>query len=156
MLADLKITRLPDDPALVRTISEWHQAEWGHLSTRTTEDRIAEFAEHGDGIPQTQVALLEGRPVGTASLLTADMDIHQELTPWLASVYVIPERRSRRIGTRLVRTIMEQGARLGVGTMYLFTEDREGFYAAMGWESFEKLSYHGEEITIMKYDVPPE
>ena len=126
MLEDLQITRLPDDPDLVRTLSDWHQAEWGHLSARTTADRRAEFAEHGAGIPQTRVAFLEGRPVGTASLLSSDMDIHPELTPWLASVFVIPEQRRRRIGYQLVRTIMEEGARLGVGTMYLFTEDREG------------------------------
>ncbi len=82
----LLLDYLPADPVLVRTVSEWHQAEWGHLSERTTEDRIAEFAEHGRAVPQTQLATLKGEPVGTASLLVHDMDILPDLTPWLASV----------------------------------------------------------------------
>jgi N-acetylglutamate synthase-like GNAT family acetyltransferase len=149
----MDIRHLPGDPTLVRTISGWHQAEWGHLSTRTTEDRIAEFAEHGTAVPQTQVAFLDGRPAGTASLLVHDMDILPELTPWLASVYVLPELRRRGIGTRLVKAIAAEAGRLAIPALYLFTEDRAGFYAAMGWETLEERAYHGEQVTIMKLEL---
>jgi len=146
----MDIRHLTADPALVRTLSEWHQAQWGHLSDRTTEDRIAEFAEHGTAIPQTQVAFREGRPVGTASLLVQDMDILPELTPWLGSVYVLPELRRQGIGTALVQAVVAEAARLQVPTLYLFTEDRAPFYAAMGWQTLEERPYHGEQVTLMK------
>ena len=144
---------LEQDPALIRTISEWHQREWGHLSGRTTEDRIAEFAEHGSEVPLTLVGFAAGAPIGTASLLTEDMDIHKALTPWLASVFVLPEHRSRGHGTRLVKGVVSAARRLGVPAMFLFTEDRAGFYAAMGWETLETRPYHGETVTIMRLNL---
>ena len=146
----MEIKHLPEDPALVRRIAEWHDAEWSHLSGRTVEDRIAEFSEHGTDIPLTLVAWLDGAPVGTVSLLVRDMDVHQELTPWLGSVFVLPEHRSRGIGTRLVGRAVEEAQRLGVATLYLFTEDRAGFYAAMGWEAMHSFLYHGETVTLMR------
>lgn len=141
---------LSRDPAVIRTISEWHQAEWGHLSNRNVDDRVREFAEHGSGVPLTLVGFLEGAPIGTASLLTEDMDIHKDLSPWLASVYVQPEHRHLGYGTRLVKGVVAEARRLGVAAMYLFTEDRAGFYAAMDWETLETRDYHGEAVTIMK------
>lgn len=152
----MKIELLRQDPGLIRTLSEWHQAEWGHLSDRGIENRIAEFAEHGAGVPLTLIGLLDGAPIGTASLLAEDMDIHKDLTPWLASVFVLPEHRGQGHGTRLVREVVLHGERLGVPAMYLFTEDRADFYAAMGWQVQETRPYHGETVTIMKLDLAQE
>jgi N-acetylglutamate synthase-like GNAT family acetyltransferase len=149
----MEIELLKQDPSLIRMLSQWHQAEWGHLSDRGTEERIAEFAEHGSAVPLTLVGYLDGAPIGTASLLAEDMDIRKELTPWLASVFVLPEHRSRGYGTQLVKGIVAEARRLGTATMYLFTEDRAGFYAAMGWQELETTSYHGEDVTIMKLDL---
>ncbi len=146
----MEIKHLPADPALVRKIAEWHHAEWSHLSGRTVEDRIAEFAEHGTDIPLTLVAWLDGAPVGTASLLVQDMDVHRELTPWLGSVYVLPRHRSRGIGKRLAGRAVAEAGRLGVATLYLFTEDRAGFYTALGWETMDSFPYHGETVTLMR------
>ncbi|MCZ6628428.1 MAG: GNAT family N-acetyltransferase [SAR324 cluster bacterium] len=146
----MEIGNLSDNPALVRQISEWHQREWGHLSERTVEDRIAEFAEHGTGIPLTLVAWLNGEPVGTASLLLQDMDAHPELTPWLGSVYVLSAYRGRGIGGNLIKGAMAEAARLGVETLYLFTEDRAGFYEKLGWEAINSFLYHGQQVTLMQ------
>ena len=149
----MKIKLLDQDPGLIRTIAEWHQAEWGHLSDRTVDDRIAEFGEHGGGVPLTLVGSLEGQPLGTASLLAEDMDIHKDLTPWLGSVFVLPQHRSRGFGARLVQGVVAEARRLQVSTTYLFTEDRAGFYAAMGWREIQTRPYHGRPVTIMKLDL---
>lgn len=150
-----EIAYLGNDAGLVHTVAAWHQAQWGHLSARTTEDRIAEFAEHADpsAIPLTLVVYRAARPVGTASLLRHDMDIRPELHPWLASVYVVPELRGRGIGTRLVERAQGEARRLGVAALYLFTPDRAGFYRRLGWEELETLVYHGERETLMRLEV---
>lgn len=146
------ITYLPTDPTTIRTIAEWHQVEWGHLSDRNTQDRIAEFHEQRESrsIPLTLVAWHDERPVGTASLLVHDMDTHPELTPWLGSVYVVPEMRGRGFGTQLCRSAMQEAGRLGVGTLYLFTPDQEQLYARLGWEVVAKEQYRGELETLMR------
>ena len=151
-----EITYLPRDPELVRTIAGWHQDTWGQLTGRGLETRIEEFREQLESreIPLTVVAFAEGRPAGTASLLIHDMDTHPDLSPWLGSVFVPPQFRRRGIGERLCRRVMAEAERLGVGTLYLFTEDRAPFYQRMGWEAFSVETYLGEEVTLMKLNPP--
>ena len=143
---------LPNDPAIVRTLAEWHQGQWGHLTGRDVETRIREFEPQlgSNRIPLTVVAFAEGRPVGTASLLAHDMDTHPELTPWLASVYVAPEQRRQGTGERLCRRIVAEARRLGVPRLYLFTPDQAPWYARMGWHERVRETYRGEVVTIME------
>lgn len=147
----MDITFLPNDPDQVRVIAEWHQHEWGHLSERTVEDRIAEFEEQLDSstIPLTLVAYDQGQPVGTTSLLVEDMHVHRDLTPWLASVYVLPAFRGRGIGSALCRRAVQEAERLGVETLYLYTPDQAPFYERMGWETVRRFPYHGIDVTLM-------
>jgi N-acetylglutamate synthase-like GNAT family acetyltransferase len=150
------IVYLPRDPELVRTIARWHQDTWGHLTGRGLETRIEEFQEQLESrkIPLTVVAFADGTPAGTASLLTRDMDTHPDLSPWLGSVFVLPQFRQRGIGERLCRRVMAESERLGLDTLYLFTEDRAPFYHRMGWEAFSEEPYMGEEVTLMKLKLP--
>ena len=152
MSANLKIDYLPADPAIQCTVAEWHHQEWKHLSERTLEDRIAEFAEHlnPNSVPLTVLGWIEGKPVASASLLIHDMDIHPDWSPWLASVFVLPHLRRQGVGRLLVARIEEEAARLGVPKLYLYTPDRAPFYQYMNWESLEEINYHGEQVTLME------
>lgn len=147
-----EITYLIPDPALVRTIAGWHQEAWGHLTGRSIEERIGEFEEQLDSrrVPLTVVARANGDPVGSASLLAEDMDTHPDLTPWLASVFVLPTHRRQGIGERLCRRIVTEAARLGFEKLYLFTEDREDFYRNMGWETLAHENFRGEAVALME------
>ncbi len=147
----MEIQPLTADPDIVRMVAEWHQAQWGHLSRRTAKDRMTEFEEHFDRstIPLTLLAWEGSQPIGSASLLVADMDARPNLTPWLGSVLVLPEHRGKGVGSALVKAIEGEALRLGEQTLYLFTPDRESLYQQMGWETTEVLIYHGEEETLM-------
>lgn len=147
-----EIAHLPNDALVVGTIAEWHQQTWGYLTGRSTAERIAEFEEQFESrrIPLTLVAFVEGRPVGNASLLQSDMTTHPELTPWLASVFVLPHCRRRGIGARLCGRAVAEAERLGVTTLYLFTADRAPFYRRMGWVEMLREHYGGEPVTIMQ------
>lgn len=150
-----EITYLPDDDAIVHTVARWHQDEWGHLSSRTVADRVAEFAEQRESrsVPLTLLAWADSAPVGTASLLVADMDSHPELTPWLGSVYVHPDHRRRGIASALCRRAEAEARRLGLPTLYLFTPDQAPLYARLGWEVVGEERYHGELETVMRLDL---
>ncbi len=146
---------LPADPALVEIIAGWHQETWGHLTGRSHAERIQEFDEQlaSDRIPLTVVAFAAGRPVGSASLLVEDMDTHPDWTPWLASVFVLPEFRRRGIGERLCRRIVAEARRLGVPRLYLFTPDKAPFYEKMGWQALAEEPYRGESVTTMRLEL---
>jgi hypothetical protein len=95
---------LADHLDLVATIAQWHWDEWGHadptgsleawttgLATRTLRDTI----------PTSYVALVEHMPVGSVTLVDHDMTTHQELSPWLAGLYILPAYRHQGIGSAL-------------------------------------------------------
>src|SRR5215217_1254735 len=105
----MEIVSIADYLQLVPTIAKWHWDEWGNtdprgslqgwtegLATRTNRDRI----------PTTYVALEEGEPIASVTLVEHDMSTHRHLTPWLAGVYVTPEHRGRGVGTTLVALTM--------------------------------------------------
>jgi N-acetylglutamate synthase-like GNAT family acetyltransferase len=76
-----------------------------------------------------------------------------ELSPWLAGVFVRPERRRRGIGAALVRRIMDEATLLQVSKLYLYTVDSTAFYTNLGWSWLEHTAYRGKEVSIMSYST---
>ncbi len=151
----MKILNLADRRECLEKICTWHHHEWGYLNPgRTLEARIERMREHFEGkpIPATYVAEIEGEIVGSASIVVSDMPERPELTPWLASVFVDPNARKKNVGRTVVQRVMQHAREIGVKTLYLYTPDREHFYRHMGWQTIEKLEYHGANVTMMKID----
>ncbi|GHA94336.1 GNAT family N-acetyltransferase [Modicisalibacter luteus] len=141
----------PDSPHVV-TVATWQHEAWGHLNPslgftgRCDEVR----SECGSGgVPRVFVAMSNDRPVGTASLIECDMTSRPHLTPWLASVFVLPEWRGQGIASRLVKRVEEEARSTGLERFYLYTPDQQSLYGRLGWQEREHLTYRGEAVTIM-------
>jgi len=148
------IEYLADHPGALPTLAQWQHAEWGHTNpTDTVEARKAhlEAACHRDRIPLAVVALDNGEVLGSASLVSQDMETRVELTPWLASVFVGEQYRRKGIGAELVRRIMSEAGKLEVPLLYLYTVHSEKFYAALGWRLLEYARYYEQKVAIMTY-----
>lgn len=148
----MKITYLASRPQHVSTVAKWVMDEWGHASPGTTLESLKEkFRTHlnRNTVPLTLLAMEADRPLGTASLVIHDMKDHQELSPWLSAVYVLPEHRGQGIGSKLVKSVELLSANLEVEKLYLFTPDHESFYTHMGWSVLERSSYHDKDVLIM-------
>jgi GNAT superfamily N-acetyltransferase len=146
------ITYLADYPQYVPVVAGWIFDEWGwEMPGSTLESTLADFSLHlnRDRIPLTMLALVEGQPVGTASIFMHDMDVRMDLTPWLAAVYVLPGFRGRGIGSQLVREIEAVATRVQLERLYLFTPDQEAFYARLGWSVLETVEYRQHMNVIM-------
>jgi GNAT superfamily N-acetyltransferase len=151
-MRDITIVRLIPDSDHVDTVASWTYAEWGHLHPGSTGEwwREAFRRECGeDGVPSVFVAMQGNRPVGTAALMAEDMDSRRDLSPWLASVFVLPEWRGRGIASALIRRVEEEAAASGFRQFYLYTPDQQTLYRRLGWQDHEALSYRGEDVTIM-------
>ena len=145
----MKIARLKEHKEFISTLAKWHYDEWSYLhDVDSVERRISEFEnEFGSGeIPQTFVAVESDALVGSASLLPHDMDTRMDLTPWLASVYVPVEYRTRGFGSALVRHVAKEACKRDYRTVYLYTPGREKFYVRLGWSLIERTEYHGHII----------
>jgi predicted N-acetyltransferase YhbS len=152
MPADVRIEYLADHSQCVDQLARWHHAQWSYLNpARSLEERKNELARHNAPrqVPTTFVALQNGEPLGSASLVEHDLKRRTDLTPWLASVYVAPDYREQGLGSALVARVVEEAQALGFGTLYLFTTDRESFYGRRGWVTFEQSDCNGASIVLM-------
>lgn len=146
------IERLHTDSALLALVSNWTYETWGH---QHPDKGPAEwFADNRAncspaGVPSVFAATHQGQPVGTASLVSQDMSARPELSPWLASVYVVPEARGRGIASALVQRIEREAKDAGQGLLYLYTPGQQRLYRGLGWQPLEQLSYRGEQVTLM-------
>src|SRR5262245_27286974 len=151
MSGEPQIAYLDEHTDAISTLAQWHHAEWLEITPNlSVGDRIAGFSERArrGSIPTGLVAVIDGQVVGMACLVACDVPSHRHLTPWLATVLVAPTHRHQGIGTALSRRAVDEARGLGVSTLYLFTFDRQTFYARLGWASFEEASYAGRRGSI--------
>ncbi len=101
-LADIVIESLGRHAHLVETIARWHWNEWRGEGD-PLQPWIEAHAKEGrlEGIPQAWIAFYDGEPIGSVSLIEHNMDTNAYLTPWLASLFVLPEYRERGVGSSL-------------------------------------------------------
>ena len=150
----MQIHYIADKPEHIPQLAQWHHNFWGHLNLQSSAAKRIESLHRQNQkgvIPVTFVAVEEGEPLGSASLVVNDLSTHPHLTPWLASVYVAEPHRRRGIGGDLVRRVMQEADALGVETLYLITPDQQRFYAGLGWQAWMPVDYRGERVTIMTY-----
>ncbi|MCO7247050.1 GNAT family N-acetyltransferase [Halomonas sp. Mc5H-6] len=152
MQSDITLKRLRADNPNAEIVAGWTYESWGHLHPGLTlEQAITRLkAECGQGgVPSIFVAMQGETPVGTASLIADDMSIRPELTPWLASVFVVPEWRGQGIASALVRRVEAEAVENGIEHFYLYTPDQQALYRHLGWQDVESLEYRGEPVTVM-------
>ncbi|NYT72092.1 GNAT family N-acetyltransferase [Halomonas sp. QX-2] len=152
MWGDITIKRLSADDPNVALVADWTFEAWGHLHPGLTQEKAIERlkAECGQGsVPSIFVAMQAETPVGTASLIADDMSIRREFTPWLASVFVVPEWRGQGIASGLVKRVEEEAIESGIRHFYLYTPDQQALYRRLGWQDVESLEYRGETVTVM-------
>jgi GNAT superfamily N-acetyltransferase len=154
----LSIEFLADYPQYLPTVAGWDFGEWGHHNpTRTVQDYEAGFRKllNRDTIPLTVIGLWDGIPAGMSSIFVQDMDIHPELTPWLAAVYVSVDHRNKGIGSKLVGAIEEIASHLRIARLYLWTPDKEHFYSRLGWSVLERPVHFNQHVVLMTRGILP-
>lgn len=155
----MHIDSIADHLDLVPLIAQWHFAEWGHLDlTGTLEGWTEEMRQRTrrDQIPTTYVALEHDELLGSVTLVEHDMNTHQDLSPWVAGVYVSPPNRHKGVASALVRYAVQQAARMGVKRLYLYTQSARGLYEKLGWHVLAEDEYEGQSVTIMLIDMTKE
>jgi GNAT superfamily N-acetyltransferase len=153
----VEIARLADLPHFIPVVAQWHWDAWG---AGDPDGSLAAWTEGlrsrsgRDRIPISWVALVGPIPAGSVALNPSDMVTHPELSPWLSGLFVVPEQRSRGIGSLLTTHCERWAVRLGVDRLHLYTDAAEAFYARRGWKVSGREWYEGTEKTLMWKDLP--
>ncbi len=144
---------LKDRPDLLPILAEWCRLEWAHLYADWDFDTSCrEFdASRTDGqLPITLIALEGEELLGTVSILRDDLPGREDLTPWLASLLVLPEHRGKHVATFLIRQAEEFLRLLGYSEAYLFTESASGLFQKLGWDPYEPAIANGHAVTVFR------
>lgn len=156
----MRIEYLVDYPQHLEALAQWHHREWAYLHPddptidRQRHELTSCLGKHR--IPTAFIALKGDELLGSGALVESDLDSRPDLTPWLASVFTVPEHRGKGIATALCRRVMEEARILKVPRLYLYTPGQEGLYARFGWQVLEHTTFHGQDIVIMHSDLNPD
>lgn len=154
---NLSIAYLADYPAHLTLLAEWMFTTWGHYNPGSSIERIqSKLAEHlkRDNLPITLVALDNHQPVGTCSLRIND-GIRPDLTPWLASLFVLPEYRGKGIGEKLIEAITQEARRFHYPKLYLLAFDPTlpSWYQKLGWQGIGMDKLHDQAVSVMEKSI---
>ena len=150
----MRIDYLANHLEMAPLLAAWHHREWSALMPEWSfSQALAELQSHTGRcqIPTTFVAIEEDRLLGSVSLLEKDLAGWDHLSPWLASLYVIPECRGQGIGRRLVARVCEETRVLAVPVVYLFTAGQQAYYERLGWELLERVQHQSADVIIMQH-----
>jgi len=151
------ISQLENVPFFRNELAALHAAEWKHLYADWDErSALAEFLnQKADGSLPATLVLHEGMElVGSVSVVFGDCPVRLDLDPWLASLYVVPQRRGRGHGLELVQAAIELAAAAGVGRLHVFTESAEKLFQRCGFEILERTMLQDVRITVLARALP--
>ena len=154
---ELTVEYLADRPEVADELASWAWTEWRRFYDergRGLDDARRGYRERAqvDALPLALVAFAGSRLVGTVSLTVQDLPTRPEITPWLASLFVIPESRRRGIASLLIERAATEARRLKLPTLFLWTSSHEAraLYLKLGWRVVERAEYCGKRIVIME------
>lgn len=156
MSKEYEIGFLADHPEFIPTLAQALHRHWAYvLKTETIDDRLEKLNSHlnREKLPIAWVAFSGGKVLGTAALRIKDLDGHDQLSPWLAGVYVGARNRDRGIGKALCRFVEVKAFEMGHTRLYLFTLDKVDWYRVQGWVPKENITWHGHPGVVMEKTI---
>ncbi len=139
-------------PEVRDTVARWL---WGFFGNPRNFEFYRSLVAHSrdDDLPMIYVAYVDGVPAGTVALLRADLFSRQDLVPWMADLFVLPEYRSRGVGAALQDLAIDKARGLGYRAIFLYTP-LSGYYERKGWEYLgDEMDRDGETVRIYKKNL---
>ena len=101
-----------------------------------------------DGLPATFIAFFNDIPAGVICLWRSDLLSRQDLTPWLANLFVKEEFRKNHIGRELQHYLVSYAKECGFEKVWLYT-DLVDYYEKTGWKQCDSgVEIDGKEKRI--------
>ena len=144
-----------DSPCIDEAVKMiWSQ--WGDENNYNFyEDLILHSSRPENVLPKFYIYLKKDSIVGTCALLRYDNVSRQDLSPWLACLYVVPGERVTGIGTALQHHVVKEAKRKGFDRVFLCTELDE-YYEKSNWRHFgQGYLYTGQAVKYYEKQCGP-
>jgi len=149
----MRIDLLADHPEFLPDLARAILDHWKFaIPDETLETRITKLIAHAGraALPISWVAHDAGAVLGMAALREHDLEGYEHLSPWLGGVLVMPGRRRHGVGAALCAEVEQHARRAGHGALYLFTLDRQAWYAHQGWTTLGGGAWRGHAGSVME------
>ena len=105
----------------LEAVGNWIFHQWWSRRCDSAEVVLAWLRTHTpkDKVPYTVVALVEGIPVGSCSVIQNDCVHRPQYSPWVAAVFVKPEMRHRGIASAMLQEAAAIAGRADVKGLYI-------------------------------------
>jgi GNAT superfamily N-acetyltransferase len=146
------VSHLANVPFFRDELAALHAAEWKHLYSGWDSQTAREefLAQKADGTLPATLVLHQGMELaGSVSVVFDDCPVRPDLDPWLASLYVVPQRRGRGYGMELARAAIELAVASGAKRLHVFTESAEKLFQHCGFEILERTMLRDVPIKVL-------
>lgn len=123
----------------------WKQ--WGSQENyKFYQDCIINSCKTKSDLPRFYIAVQNNSIIGSYALLRNDLISRQDLTPWFACLYIVPELRGNKLGAVLLEHAVKETRKIGFENVYLCS-DLEGYYEKCGWDYLVKAYFFNGDPT---------
>jgi uncharacterized protein (DUF952 family)/GNAT superfamily N-acetyltransferase len=155
-LNTFSVVNIADAPHHWQRAAELSVTEWKKYfpndTAQTYFDLYGLTGQYDGHFAETYVALnANDELLGMATLVDDDeLPESNEPGPWLAAVLTLPSTRLNGIGSTLVQRIVQRAHQLGHHELFLYTSDRQEWYANKGWLPIRETPLNGIAHTVMR------
>lgn len=153
----IRIEYLADAMEQAPVLAKLHHDQWCQLLPGwSAAAALEELSSHTRrrAIPTTLVALDGADLLGSVSLLAVDHESLAHLSPWLASLFVVPGHRGKGVARLLIDRLVDEASALGVKRLYAYTPEHEAMYVRLGWSVLGRVALPVGEATVVYVDPP--
>lgn len=150
----VKIIDVRDQIQLMDKAVDFFWKQWGAESNfHFYRDCIVQSCQTESDVPRFYLAMDGETIIGSYALLRSDLNSRQDLTPWLACLFVEPDYRGRKIGDLLQNHAIQEARKKGYARLYLCT-DLTDYYERTQWTYIGNgYSIFDEETRIYAYEL---
>lgn len=128
----LQIAPLYQFPHYAEQVTDWLWQAFGPEQPRAFFADIIDHSQTPGALPLTFIALDGQTLLGTVGLWRCDLISRQDLTPWLASLYIDERARGKGLGGILQEHVIAQARQAGFDALYLYSACCD-YYERFGW-----------------------
>jgi len=137
----------------LETVGNWIFYQWWSRRCDSAEVVLAWLRTHTqkDKVPYTVVALVEGIPVGSCSVIQNDCVHRPQYSPWVAAVFVKPEMRHRGIASAMLQEAAAIARRADVKGLYIdCLAVTAPVYEKNGWKVYEREVGDKDSVVMLR------
>jgi GNAT superfamily N-acetyltransferase len=150
---NLEIKQLSECPEHLDAVGTWIYEQWWRTPDNSPEVVLSLLRTHTekDTVPFTVVALENKIPVGSCCVIENDCAHRPQYTPWVAAVFVKPDKRHCGIASRILQEAVRVAERGHLTGLYIDCHvNTSPVYEKNGWTVLEREVGDKESVVMLQ------